>query len=167
MRPVRCTAPRAAVLLFGLCQMALPAATAHKQSRPGGAGSSAAATPPAGSAARKAILDALRVPVQKELKRPVIFKVDHLRTQGEWAFMTGVPRQPGNKPMDYRGTVYAENRRHGVSDDWICALLRRERGSRQPRWRVVTYAIGATDVVWDGWDREYHAPRALFPYGNR
>lgn len=48
--------------------------------------------PEKGSAERKAILDALRVPVEKQLKQPVIFKIDHLKVQNNWAFLTGRPQ---------------------------------------------------------------------------
>jgi hypothetical protein len=115
-------------------------------------------TPPAGSAERKAVLDALRVPVERELKRKVVFKVDALKVQGAWAFMRGVPQQPDGKAMDYRGTAYEEAIREGIFDDWVCALLRKERG----RWRVVAHSIGATDVVYADWPERHDAPRALF-----
>lgn len=49
---------------------------------------------PPGSEERKAILRALRVPVQKELKKQALFKVDHLKVQNQWAFMRGVPACP-------------------------------------------------------------------------
>lgn len=117
-------------------------------------------TPKPGSPERKAILEALRVPVQRELKKPVVFKVDHLRVRDGWAFMTGVPQQPGGKKMDYRGTKWSEAIRAGAFDDWVCALLRKRDG----KWRVVDRALGATDVVWDGWHEKHRAPRALFPY---
>jgi hypothetical protein len=104
-------------------------------------------------------LDALRVPVERELKRPTVFKVDHLKVQNGWAFLRGVPQRPGGKPMDYRGTPYQQAKADGVFDDWICALLRKRPGGR---WRVVTYVIGATDVAYEGWDRRYKAPPAIF-----
>ena len=141
----RKTAPFALMLAL-LC--VAPAAPAQEAAR----------TPAAGSAERKAILDALRVPVEKELKRKVVFKVDGLKVRGAWAFMRGVPQQPGGAAMDYRGTVYEEAIREGAFDDWVCALLRRERG----RWRVVAHSIGATDVVYANWPEEHGAPRALF-----
>lgn len=145
---MRHTRMKAALLLLALV---LPsAATAPAQDAP--------RTPPAGSAERKAVLDALRLPVEKELKRKVVFKVDRLKVQGGWAFMRGVPQQPGGKAMDYRGTVYEQAVRDGIFDDWVCALLRKERG----RWRVVAHSIGATDVVYANWPDEYRAPRALF-----
>ncbi|MEW6125778.1 MAG: hypothetical protein AB1757_01835 [Acidobacteriota bacterium] len=115
-------------------------------------------TPKAGTPERKAIMDALRAPVEKELGKQVVFKVDHLKLQGDWAFMRGVPQQPGGKRMDYRGTAYQQAIKDGIFDDWICALLKKQNG----KWRVIRYVIGATDVVYEGWDKEYRAPSAIF-----
>jgi hypothetical protein len=103
-------------------------------------------------------MDALRVPIKKQLKKDVIFKIDALKVQNGWAFVRGVPKRPDGGPMDYRGTVYAPNIKAGVFDDWFCALLRK----RGDQWQVVQYSIGATDVVWEGWDKQYHAPSAIF-----
>jgi hypothetical protein len=104
------------------------------------------------------MMDALRVPVQKELKQKVVFKVDHLKVQDDWAFMRGVPQQPNGKPVNYKVTPYARDIKEGVFDDWICALLRKQKG----KWRVVVHVIGATDVAYDGWDKKYKAPSAIF-----
>jgi hypothetical protein len=101
-------------------------------------------------------MDALRVPVEKVLKKKTIFEVSDLRVQNGWAFLSGVPRQPGGRPMDYRGTVYAE--RGDAFDDNISALLRK---TPNGRWRVVTYSIGNTDVPWVDWHREYGAPPSV------
>ena len=118
----------------------------------------AAHTPKPGSAERKAIMDTLRAPVERELQKQVIFKVDHLKVQGDAAFMRGVPRRPDGGPMDYNGTQYERSKREGVFDDWICALFRK----KGTKWTVVIFVIGATDVVYDGWDREYRAPPSIF-----
>ena len=115
-------------------------------------------TPDKGSPERKQILDALRGPVEAELKKSVVFKVDHLKVQGEWAFLRGVPQQPGGKAMEYKGTAYQEAIDAGAFDDWICALMRKQGG----KWRVIRYVIGATDVAYEGWDREFKAPSAIF-----
>ncbi|HYE14598.1 MAG TPA: hypothetical protein VD968_09180 [Pyrinomonadaceae bacterium] len=115
-------------------------------------------TPAPGSPERKAIADALRAPVEKELKKKVVFKIDALKVQDGWAFLRGVPQQPGGKKMDYSGTKYAREIADDMFDDWICALLRKEGG----RWRVVTHVIGATDVVYATWPEDYNAPRAIF-----
>ncbi|MFO1434687.1 MAG: hypothetical protein U1F76_32155 [Candidatus Competibacteraceae bacterium] len=115
-------------------------------------------TPKPSSAERSAILDSLRAAVQKELKKPVTFKVEQLKVQGSWAFMHGVPLQPNGKRMNYRDTPYQEAIEQGMFDDWICALLQK----RQGRWRTVTYSLGATDVPYLDWSRKYQAPSALF-----
>lgn len=115
-------------------------------------------TPKQGSPERKALMDALRLPVEKDLNKKVVFKVDHLKVQGDWAFMRGVPQQSNGARMDYRGTAYQQAIKAGFFDDWICALWRNKNG----RWQVVKYVIGATDVVYDGWDKEYGAPAAIF-----
>lgn len=115
-------------------------------------------TPAPGSAERKAIMDALRAPVEKELNKKVVFKVDHLKVLDGWAFMRGVPQQPGGRKMDYRNSPYQEAISDGAFDDWICALLRKEGA----KWRVVKYVIGATDVAYIGWDEEYGAPSTIF-----
>lgn len=115
-------------------------------------------TPKIGSPERKALMDALRVPVESELKSKVVFKVDALKVQGAWAFMRGVPQQPSGARMDYRKSRYQQQIREGFFEDWICALWRKQGNS----WTVVRYFIGATDVVYDGWDREFGAPSAIF-----
>lgn len=61
--------------------------------------------------------------------------------------------------MDYKGTPWAQASRY--RDAWgggIDALLHKTRG----KWRVVTFNIGASDVVYTDWDKQYHAPRAIF-----
>ncbi len=117
-------------------------------------------TPDKGSAERKAISDALRVPVERRLKQEVIFKIDHLKAQNNWAFLVGTPRRPDGGPIDYRNTTYAEAQKAGAFDDGVLALLHKVGG----QWRVVQYVIGATDVAYLGWDRRFHAPAAIFPH---
>ena len=117
-----------------------------------------ASTPGRGTPERQAIIDALRLPVQKQLKKKVIFKVDHLKVQNGWAFMKGVPQEPDGGAVDYRDTVYQTAIDAGAFDDGIVALLRKRKG----RWQVVQYVIGATDVPYVEWDKEYHAPPEIF-----
>src|SRR5262245_3042613 len=71
-------------------------------------------TPKSGSPERKAIVDALRAPVEKDLRRKVVFKIDHLKLQDGWAFLIGRPQQPDGKRMDYRGTQYEEAIKDGA-----------------------------------------------------
>lgn len=106
---------------------------------------------------RKAILDALRVPVQRELKQKVVFKVDRIAVQDGWAFVYGQPLRPDGGEIDYSRTKYQQAIDEGFFDDNYSALLRYRGG-----WRVVTYDIGATDVVWEPWADSYGAPKAIF-----
>jgi hypothetical protein len=116
-------------------------------------------TPAKGSAERKAITDALRVPIEKKLKQNVVFKIDHLKIQDDWAFMLGAPRKTNGGQLDYSQSEYAEARRQGMFDDNIMALLQKVKG----QWRVVQYIIGATDVAYLDWDEKYRAPSGIFP----
>jgi hypothetical protein len=117
-------------------------------------------TPAAGTPERRLLMDALRLRLQRELDRPMIFEVQQLRVLGNWAFAEVIPRKPDGSPLDYRGTRFEQARRDGVMDDASVALLRRTNGA----WRVVRLAIGPTDVAWWGWEKETGAPRAVLPY---
>jgi hypothetical protein len=117
-------------------------------------------TPAAGTPERRLLMDALRMRMQREIDRPMIFEVQRLRVLGTWAFAEVVPRKPDGGRFDYTGTRFEQLRRDGVLDDASVAVLRRTGG----QWRVVRLAIGPTDVAWWGWDRELGAPRAIFPY---
>jgi hypothetical protein len=136
--------------LFSLLFLCVASSAAFAQKQP--------YTPERGGVERQAIMDALRVPVEKKLKKKAIFKVDHLKAQNGWAFMRGVPQMSDGSPMDYSDTVYKDAIDEGVFDDWICALFRKQ----GDKWKVVVYVIGATDVVYEGWDRKYKAPSAIF-----
>jgi hypothetical protein len=116
-------------------------------------------TPSVGSSERKAIIDALRVPVEKRLKQPVVFKIQHLAVDKGWAFALGQPIQPNGKRIDYKKTPYAQALKDGFFDDSFCALLHLKSGS----WKVAIYNIGATDVQWVDWAKTYGAPSAIFP----
>ena len=115
-------------------------------------------TPERGSPERKAIVDALRLPVKRQLKQGVIFRIGHLKLEKGWAFLLGAPQTPDGGSIDYTGTVYEEAVDAGAFDDGIVALLRKTNG----KWRVVQYVIGATDVPYVDWDTKYRAPRGIF-----
>lgn len=115
-------------------------------------------TPKPGSTERKALMDALRIPVERELKQKVIFEVQHLKVLKDWAFMRGRPLQPNSKPIDYKGTEHEEAIKEGAFDDGIAALLHRRNG----KWTVTIHEIGATDVAWDDWDKRFKAPTVIF-----
>ena len=116
-------------------------------------------TPAKDSSERKAILNALRLPVERELKQSIQFSIQHFKVQGNWAFVNGEPLNKSNGKPDYRNTPYQRAIRDGMFDNNFQALLRKTNG----KWKVVTYRIGCTDVCWLGWDEKYNAPNTIFP----
>lgn len=117
-------------------------------------------TPEKGSSERKAILDALRVPVERDLKQKVVFVAENFNVSGSWAFISGTPQGTDGGSIDYSRTKYADAVDSGAFDNNYFALLKKTGG----KWRVTTYAIGCTDVCFADWWRRYRAPKAIFPY---
>lgn len=117
-------------------------------------------TPEKGSAERKAILDALRVPVERELKQKIIFSIDNFKVLGNWTFISGEPQNAEGGSPDYRNTPYREAVESDMFDNNFFALLKKTGG----KWRVVTRAIGCTDVCYATWWKDHKAPKGIFPY---
>ena len=117
-------------------------------------------TPGKGSAERAAILNALRAPVEKELGQKIVFNVENFNVRGAWAFLSGDPQNTKGGRPNYRNTAYQEAIDADMFDNNFFALLRKTGG----KWKVVTYAIGCTDVCYATWWRDYKAPKAIFPY---
>jgi hypothetical protein len=114
-------------------------------------------TPESGSAERKAILAALRVPIERDFKQKIVFVVDTFNSNGSWAYIGGYPQKPGGGNPDLAGTKFAEH--EGAYDNNFFGLLRKTGG----KWRVVKYAVGCTDVCWLDWVGRHRAPRSIFP----
>jgi hypothetical protein len=117
-------------------------------------------TPGKGSAERTAILNALRVPVEKELKQKIVFSVQEFNVSGNWAFLSGEPQSAGGGKPNYKKTGYQNAIEAGMFDNNLFALLKKTGG----KWKVVTYAIGCTDVCYMTWWQDYKAPKAIFPH---
>jgi hypothetical protein len=117
-------------------------------------------TPAKGSAERAAILGALRVPVEKDLKQKIVFNAEHFNVLGNWAFLSGEPQSAGGGRPDYRKTKYEGALDAGMFDNNFFALLKKTGG----KWKVVKYLIGCTDVCYLSWQKDYKAPKAVFPY---
>jgi len=114
--------------------------------------------PPRGSPERAAIMDAARGPVSADLGQPVIFVVDHLRSDGNFAYLQAVPHQPGGAPLDWMTTPFARDWQGDFMSDIVMVLLRRSDG----RWQVIDHVVGPTDVHWVSWMEDYGLPPALF-----
>lgn len=115
-------------------------------------------TPRLKSATRSAIMDAARVPISRELRQPVIFLVDVLRTDNVWAYLQAVPLQPDGTAMKWSATPFAEDWKNDMMSDVVMVLLRRDADG----WTVVDHVIGPTDVFWYGWIDAFGLPEALF-----
>jgi hypothetical protein len=116
-------------------------------------------TPKPGSAERSAVLDAARVPVERDLAQPIVFQVRSLRVSPEWAFLHAVPTRADGKPVDYAKSIYAEAAQDGAFSGEAAVLLARDGAG----WRLITYSVGFSDAVWDSWDEEFGAPAWLWP----
>ena len=112
----------------------------------------------AGSSERKAVMDALRGPAERDLKQPVIFKVEHLQVAGDWAFARVEALQPNGKPIDYSKTKYREAAEADMFGGGGEALLKRTNGG----WSVVEWRFGATDTEVELWREKYQLPTGLF-----
>lgn len=117
-------------------------------------------TPPRGSALRKAVLDALRPRVEREIGAPVEFLVSLIHVDGPWAFVSVTPQRPGGRPIDWSRTRYADAWKNDWMSDVIQALLWHSGG----RWRVREFAFGPTDVPWIPWPQKYGLPVSFFEY---
>ena len=89
---------------------------------------------------RKAVLDALRPPVEAKLGPNVEFVVQAIRVEDGWAFVMADPQRKGGKPID-GNRIFGEDFENmdGLRVDAVLQL-------RNGRWKVVDYGIGATDV---------------------
>lgn len=117
--------------------------------------------PPRGSAERKAMMDAARIPVTGEIGMPVIFVVEVLRTDGHMAYLQAVPVNPDSTPLDWNATPFHEDWNNDFMSDTIMVLMENRNG----QWIAVDHVIGPTDVHWLNWTSQYGLPEALFYAG--
>ncbi len=115
-------------------------------------------TPEKGSPERKAITDALRTPVERDLKQKIVFVIDNFKVQGSWAFISGRPTTPDGGRPDLSKTAWKDD--EGMFDDNFFGLLKKTGG----KWKVVTHALGCTDVCYADWWQTHKAPKGIFPY---
>jgi hypothetical protein len=112
-----------------------------------------------GSAARKAVMDALRPRVEKEIGPKVIFSVTEAKAIGSWAFVIATPKRPGGKAVDYSKTKFAKAAKAGQFEDRVVAILSKKAG----KWSVYLFSFGATDDPVAGWmDKHPKVPWGSF-----
>jgi hypothetical protein len=114
-------------------------------------------TPPPGSAERKAIMDQIRVPCEKDLKQKVIFQVNLLKISGEFAAVRVTPVRPDGGAINYRKTKYKEAFENDAFESNGEAFLRKMNGT----WKLLHWRFGGTDTELIEWVREAGAPEAI------
>ena len=114
--------------------------------------------PEKNSPKRKAIMNALRVPVERDLKQRIVFVADEFRLLGNWAFVGGRPTTPSGDNPSLKGTAWDGS--EDMFDNNFFGLLKND----GKKWKVVAYAIGCTDVCYVDWWSRYKAPKAIFPH---
>lgn len=109
--------------------------------------------PKPGSSERKAILDALRKPISKDLKKQIIFKVHHLKVCNGWAWAMVSALKPDGSAL-------------GEDDFWGSAQgLLRKKGNR---WQVLVSGIATDVTVLEEAQKKYpSAPRSIFKEDRR
>lgn len=106
-----------------------------------------------------AVTDAVTAAVAADIGRPVLFDATTLNIDGDWAWVIGMPQNPGATPLDWSTTKYADRAEAGALDGngTTYALVQRDGG----RWIVRDFAIGPTDIAWADWPERYGAPASL------
>lgn len=118
-----------------------------------------ASVPRAGSAERKAILDAIRPRTEKDLGFKVKFEVSHIKSTGTFAFVIARPIHTNGKQIDWRKTKYAQDWKDGVFGDAVLSLLKKSGKT----WRILEWSIGASDFPAEDWCKDHKAPKTILP----
>ena len=71
------------------------------------------------------------------MNQSVVFAVDHMKVQGDWAFLIATQQKRSGGKIDYRGTKYEL-----YENECTCALVRR----RGDTWVVVDSVYFMSDV---------------------
>jgi hypothetical protein len=109
--------------------------------------------PKPGSIERKAILDTLRKPISKDLKKKVIFKVYQLKICDGWAWAVVTALRPDGSAL-------------GEDDFWGSAQgLLRKRGNK---WQVLVSGIATDVAALEETQKKYpNAPQSIFKEDKR
>ncbi|MEO1724169.1 MAG: hypothetical protein AAFR84_17420 [Pseudomonadota bacterium] len=103
-----------------------------------------------GTPLRRALMDAVRPIIERDLGAPVRFVVRELRVEGDRGFGWLEPQRPGGRPILFEDTPLAGLIQNSDTIDGttVHAFYRRENGA----WVVYEWSIGATDVWWSSAD---------------
>ncbi len=101
-------------------------------------------TPKRGTEERTDVLNAIRPLIEARVGPPVEFVVDRLRIYQGWVFVVVNPQRPGGIAID----TTDKNYRLSEFQDGLHTYVLLKYAYK--RWNIVDYAIGPTDVFWEG-----------------
>ena len=109
-------------------------------------------TPKAGSSERKAIMDALRIPIQKEAKEKVVFYDVYLKVDTDWAYVWAMSRNSKGGYLKKYGSAGFDPGTYG--------LVRKNGKS----WKVLYWGIASDASPLEEMRKMYpKAPKSIFP----
>lgn len=130
------------------------------EEKPAGGEEAKVTTPEAGSALRKALCDAFRVPMIEEVNgQAVVFKIHKLNVIGEWAFIVCSLQLADDKEVDWSKTKYKSAAKAGDLENNAAGLLKKD---EKGQWSVIEHSFNHTDVAWIGWDKKHGVSPKLF-----
>lgn len=132
-------------LLLMCASLAASAQTVHEPAR--------------GTSERKNILDAVRPMMEARVGPPVEFVVNWMRSGYGWAFVQVSPQRPGGGVIDPYRTTFASQAEY--MDGLVTYALLRYQFNR---WNLIDFAVGPTDVFWQGDPLYAQVPPGLTPY---
>ena len=113
-------------------------------------------SPPRGDPLRKELLDTIRPRVEADLGRRVLFVVDFINVDGNWAFLAVTPVNRDGSKIDIYSTRYAKDAdfMDGLAN---YSVLKYANG----RWNEIEWVVGPTDVAYEPWPEKYGFSREL------
>lgn len=112
-----------------------------------------------GNPLRVTLLNIARPVFERATGGKIEFVVKRLAEQTGWVFGHVVLQRPGGGKIDWRKTQFAEDLKQGMFDPAASFFLLRK---AKQGWAVREFAVGPTDLIWDGWRMEYGLSMDLF-----
>lgn len=113
---------------------------------------------------RKEILEAIKTRLQPDLKLKPKLVVRSIWVKNGFAYFIGNAKDSRGKEINFRKTAFKDAVEAGVFDGDNTNALLKKSGSK---WKVLTYAIGPSDVPWGCWWKEFKAPKEIFDYAEK
>jgi hypothetical protein len=119
-------------------------------------------TPAVGSAERKALLDIIRKPTEKDLGQSVKFTPSTFNVMGNTCFIFAYINQTNGNELDLKRfnkkkLIFGEGK-DAFFENNIQVVLTKKNG----KWAITRRVLGCTDVCWSDWPQDLKLPKDLF-----